>query len=112
MAENPQHSCFCACCADHSYRNAKWLSRDIVFGQKPQLLRNFQQRLLDGGQDEFGELQNGIHPDTLLVDRVIAQKSSMKGTMYLTKWCGLPYSESTWESETDLQDDKASWQVL
>ena len=77
-----------------------------MFGQKPQLLRNFQQRLLDGAQDEFGELQNGIHPETLLVERVIAQKGTVKGTQYLTKWCGLPYSESTWESPADLQDDK------
>lgn len=96
--------------ADHSYRKPKWLSRDVVFRQKPALLRNFQQRLLDGIQDEFGELQNGIHPDTLLVERVIAQKSLLKGTLYLTKWRGLPYSESTWESETDLKDDKASLQ--
>ena len=92
--------------ADHSYRKAKWLSRDAVFRQKPQLLRNFQQRMLDGAQDEFGELQNGIHPETLLVERVIGQNQTVKGLVYLTKWRGLPYSESTWESATDLKDDK------
>ena len=92
--------------AEHSYRKTKWLSRNCVFQQKPQLLRNFQQRLLDGTLDEFGELENGIHPETLHVDRVIAQKTSLKGYQYLTKWCGLPYSESTWESEADLKGDK------
>ena len=107
-AHRPTGIVFVLPAAEHSYRKAKWLSRDTVFGQKPQLLRNFQQRLLDGAQDEFGELQNGIHPETLLVERVIAQKGTVKGTQYLTKWCGLPYSESTWESPADLQDDKVN----
>lgn len=62
--------------------------------------------MLDGSLDEFGELENGIHPKTLHVDRVIAQKTSLKGYQYLTKWCDLPYSESTWEPEADLKGDK------
>lgn len=49
---------------------------------------------------------HGIHPDSLLVERVIAQKSTLHGQLFLTKWRSLAYSESTWEVEEDLKDDK------
>ena len=75
---------------------------------KPQLLRNFIQRRHDGSNDEFGELVNGIFPDSLLVERVIAQKATVHGQLYLTKWRSLPYSEATWESEEDLREDMVS----
>lgn len=39
------------------------------------------------------------------MERVIAQNQTVKGIVYLTKWRGLPYSESTWESPADLKDD-------
>ena len=48
---------------------------------------------------------DGILPDNLLVERVIAQKATVHGQLYLTKWRGLAYSETTWESEADLKDD-------
>ena len=73
--------------------------------EKPQLLRNFIQRRHDGPSDEFEELVDGILPENLLVERVIAQKPTVHGQLYLTKWRGLAYSETTWESEADLKDD-------
>lgn len=92
--------------AEQSFRKAKWLPQARVLQLKPQLLRNFIQRRHDGSNDEFGDLVNGIHPDSLLVERVIAQKSTLHGQLYLTKWRGLAYSEATWETENDLKDDK------
>ena len=91
---------------EQSFRKAKWLPQARILELKPQLLRNFIQRRHDGGDDEFGELVNGIHPDSLLVERVIAQKSTLHGQLYLTKWRSLAYCESTWESEENLRDDK------
>jgi len=73
--------------------------------EKPQLLRNFIQRRHDSPSDEFEELVDGILPENLLVERVIAQKPTVHGQLYLTKWRGLAYSETTWESEADLKND-------
>lgn len=91
---------------EQSFRKARWLPQARILELKPQLLRNFIQRRHDGSIDEFGDLVNGIHPDSLLVERVIAQKSTLHGQHYLTKWRSLAYSESTWEPEEDLKDDK------
>ena len=92
--------------AERSFRKAKWLPQARVLQHKPQLLRNFIQRRHDGSNDEFGDLVNGIHPDSLLVERVIAQKSTVHGQLYLTKWRSLAYSDATWETEEDLMEDK------
>ncbi len=77
---------------------------------KAQLLRNFmQRRAVDGGgsgeDDEEGAaggLVNGINPDWLVVDRVIAQHGKGASTEYLVKWCQLPYSDVTWEAAKHL----------
>ena len=99
---------YCGYCAEQSFRKAKWLQQSRIQQLKPQLLRNFIQRRHDGSNDEFGDLVNGIHPHSLLVERVIAQKPTLRGQLYLTKWRDLPYSEATWESEEDLKDDMVS----
>lgn len=101
-----QHIDFSFSDAEQSFRKAKWLPQARILQLKPQLLRNFIQRRHDDGIDEFGDLVNGIHPDSLLVERVIAQKSTLHGQLYLTKWRGLAYTEATWETEEDLKDDK------
>ncbi|KAL0045080.1 hypothetical protein WJX82_007731 [Trebouxia sp. C0006] len=90
---------------EQSFRKAKWLSQSHVMQEKPQLLRNFIQRRHDGPSDESEELVDGILPENLLVERVIAQKPTVHGQLYLTKWRGLAYSETTWESEADLKDN-------
>ncbi|KAL4858846.1 Chromodomain-helicase-DNA-binding protein 6 [Chlorella vulgaris] len=69
---------------------------------RQQLLRNFQKKKAAGEIDPYGDLVNGIHPDWLKVDRVIAQRSRLGRRSYLVKWRGLGYAESTWESEKDL----------
>ena len=82
--------------------------------EKPQLLRNFIQRRHDGPTDDSEDLVDGVLPENLLVERVIAQKPTVHGQLYLTKWRGLAYSETTWESEADLKDStvRHHWHVL
>ncbi|KAK9815748.1 hypothetical protein WJX72_008847 [[Myrmecia] bisecta] len=95
----------------HSYRAARWIPAQPLWDGRAQLLRNFIQKRADGGLDTSGELTNGVHPDWLLVDRVIAHRMIRDGSVqYLTKWRGLSYSESTWEAEKDLKHDKAHLQ--
>jgi hypothetical protein len=64
-------------------------------------LRNFMYRRDRGLEDdEYGELQNGIH------ERVIAQRGGPKNKEFLVKWCGQSYSETTWEPEAQLSNDQ------
>ncbi|KAK9793449.1 hypothetical protein WJX73_007753 [Symbiochloris irregularis] len=88
-----------------SYRQARWVPKDKVEAGKAQLVRNFMQRRAVDGRDE--ELVEGIHPDWLLVERVIGQHTTVRGTDYLIKWCGLGYAEATWMSAEALTDDQA-----
>lgn len=46
-------------------------------------------------QEEF--YQYGVHPEELIVHRIIGHRVIGKLTEYLTKWRGLPYSKCTWE---------------
>jgi hypothetical protein len=93
--------------AGKSYRQADWLPSQEVWADKGQLLRNFMYRRDRGLEDdEYGELQNGIHPDWLLVERVIAQRGGPKNKEFLVKWCGQSYSETTWEPEAQLSNDQ------
>ena len=61
----------------------------MAFEARPQLLRNFMQRRASGEEDNDPDMVNGIHPDWLLVHRVIAKKQTLCDTQYLTKWCAL-----------------------
>jgi hypothetical protein len=103
--------------AGMSYRKAEWVPGKELWEAKPQLLRNFLHRRTTAGtdEDEEGErsarVVNGINPDWMLVDRVIAQRGRGADLEYLVKWCSLPYSESTWEAAQHLShhaEDKVS----
>jgi hypothetical protein len=93
--------------AGKSYRQAKWLPSKEVWANKGQLLRNFiYRRDHDLEDEEYGELQNGIHADWLLVERVIAHRGGPIDKEFLVKWCGQSYSETTWEPEAQLSNDQ------
>ena len=62
--------------AAYSYRDTTWLSFDDLMEHKAQLLRNFITRHNPDEQDP--ELEDGVHPDWLLVERVIAHKGNAK----------------------------------
>lgn len=63
------------------------MAKDKVEAGKAQLVRNFVQRRAVDGVDE--ELTEGIHPDWLQVERIIAQRTTVRGLDYLVK-CALP----------------------
>ena len=62
--------------AAYSYRDTTWLSFDDLMEHKAQLLRNFITR--HNPDEEDPELEDGVHPDWLLVERVIAHKGNAK----------------------------------
>ncbi|BDA49984.1 Chromodomain-helicase-DNA-binding protein 6 [Coccomyxa sp. Obi] len=100
-----------------SYRKAKWVPGEELWEVKAQLLRNFMQRRASSGEpsdedEESGQrgLVNGVHPDWMVVDRVIAQRGKGASLEYLVKWCQLSYSETTWEPArhlSQLEDKEA-----
>jgi hypothetical protein len=75
-----------------------------------QLLRNFQKKKAAGEVDPYGDLVQGVHPDWVQVDRVIAHRCRLGRTSYLVKWRGLGYAESTWEAERDLAGEEVGCQ--
>ena len=65
-------------------------------------------------QSDYGELVDGVQPEWLEVERVIAERQAGVGggspssggarQQFLCKWRELPYSECTWEDEADIAD--------
>ncbi len=103
--------------AETSYRKAKWVPGEELWEVKAQLLRNFMQRRGSSSEptDEDEEslqrgLHSGVHPDWMVVDRVISQRGKGASLEYLVKWCQLSYSETTWEPARHLSqpEDKVS----
>ena len=95
--------------AGWSYRRAAWISKSLVIAAgRQQLVRNFEKKAADGFVDPYGDLIDGVHPNWLEVDRVIAAKETSRlGLRYLVKWRGLGYSETTWESASALEESEA-----
>ena len=88
--------------AGSSYRKTFWVDgqplRDSVKGQ--QKIR----AMLNKKPDEEPEMVHGILPEWLEVERVVDRCPRSK--QYFVKWCGLPYTEATWEDPEDLQEDQ------
>lgn len=92
-----------------SYRCATWVTRrDLYDAGRQNLVRNFDKKRRSGELDPYGDCVDGVHPDWLTIDRVLAHKdSSIRGRLFLVKWRGLGYAESTWEPDTVLADAEA-----
>lgn len=75
----------------------------------PQLLRLFLKRMDYLGRKDGHVLDDKDTPDFdpiyTRVDRIIAADQRGCSKYYLVKWCGLPYTEVTWEREENLQQD-------
>lgn len=95
--------------AGWSYRRAVWVPRSvIVAGGRQQLVRNFEKKASEGAIDPYGDLIDGVHPNWLEIDRVIASKETSRlGLRHLVKWRGLGYSEATWETSSALEESEA-----
>ncbi|KAL2076371.1 hypothetical protein ACEWY4_028035 [Coilia grayii] len=95
-----------------SYLHCRWadveeLEKDKRIHQKvkrfkaKQALSNFLSEMDD----------EPFNPDYVEVDRVLdmSESANEKGepmTLYLVKWCSLPYEDSTWELKTDIDQSK------
>jgi len=91
----------------NSYRRTAWVDReDLVAVGKQSLVRGYDKRVEQGRIDPFGDLEEGVHPDWCVVERILASRQSGDSTEYLVKWCGLNYSDSTWESSDALSSDE------
>ena len=88
-----------------SYRNAQWVPGAPIRAdyRKATLLRSFYNRETADGV----ELLGGVPAEWHMVERIIAQRGEGEGAEYLTKWCGLGYTDATWETVANLVDDQA-----
>ncbi|XP_030894957.1 chromodomain-helicase-DNA-binding protein 6 [Leptonychotes weddellii] len=97
-----------------SYLHCKWatmeeLEKDPRIAQKIKRFRNKQAQMKHIFTEPDEDLFN---PDYVEVDRVLEvahTKDAETGeevTHYLVKWCSLPYEESTWELEEDVDPAK------
>uniref|UniRef100_A0A670JPR4 Chromodomain helicase DNA binding protein 6 n=1 Tax=Podarcis muralis TaxID=64176 RepID=A0A670JPR4_PODMU len=96
-----------------SYLHCKWatmeeLEKDPRISQKIKRFRNKQAQMKHIFTEPDEDMFN---PDYVEVDRILEvahTKDSDTGevTHYLVKWCSLPYEESTWELEEDVDPGK------
>lgn len=90
-----------------SYRKTAWVERENLEAVgKQSLLRGYDKRLEQGRIDPYGDLEEGVHPEWCKVERILGSREGHNGTEYLVKWCGLNYSDSTWEHSEDLCSDE------
>eukprot|EP00871_Galdieria_phlegrea_P004483 jgi/Galph1/5035/GphlegSOOS_G59.1 len=97
-----------------SYIHCDWVSEDFILAQpqgKGRLQRfrkSFEQSAWKRGDEEFREEADPMPEEWAkwtTVDRILAEHLADDGIKeYLVKWCALPYSESTWETENDIHD--------
>uniref|UniRef100_A0A8C3SXR8 Chromodomain helicase DNA binding protein 6 n=1 Tax=Chelydra serpentina TaxID=8475 RepID=A0A8C3SXR8_CHESE len=114
--QNATHQAFMFGCLlfRSSYLHCKWatleeLEKDPRISQKIKRFRNKQAQMKHIFTEPDEDLFN---PDYVEVDRILEvahTKDSDTGeevTHYLVKWCSLPYEESTWELEEDVDPGK------
>ncbi len=70
-----------------------------------------------GGEEEadavlLEEYVNGVRPEWLRVQRVIAERTYYGNVQYLCKWTGLSYQEATWEDEEALHNQVEAIEVF
>jgi SNF2 family DNA or RNA helicase len=58
-------------------------------------------------KEEFELYEEPQDEQTLDIELVSAPPTTRKVKKYLVKWAGLPYSDASWESAPDLNDDEA-----
>lgn len=102
-----------------SYMHTRWVIEDWILEQqngKARLQRFHKKKTIEGvsleetpvvaDQEELDEA-DFFNPSYLEVDRIleIGTYSIDQRKMFLCKWKGLPYNETTWEFESDVRDD-------
>ncbi|KAG0567323.1 hypothetical protein KC19_7G126300 [Ceratodon purpureus] len=92
-----------------SYRQVVFVQGSVLQKHCPQLLRSFLKRMDHLGRRDGHTLEDTETPDFdpvyTRIDRIIAAEQRGSKKCYLVKWCGLPYTEATWEREENLRRD-------
>lgn len=99
---------------NRSYIHCDWVTEDFILSQpqgKGRLQRfrkNFELNAWKRGDDDLRDDPDPIPEEWskwTTVDRILAENLADDGVKeFLVKWCALPYSESTWETEDDIRD--------
>jgi superfamily II DNA or RNA helicase len=89
-----------------SYKHCEWmtgrdLSIDYGSDKRSVKLKNFNSKNQGASMPTF-ERGYFYNPMFETVERILAVRNLQGSPQYLVKWSGLPYSESTWESESAL----------
>ncbi|KAL2651736.1 hypothetical protein R1flu_019864 [Riccia fluitans] len=101
---------YCVKMLGKSYRCVVNVTEAQLLKHSAQLLRGFNKKLdllrrVDGHLGDH-ETYPAFSPHFLAIDRIIGEEKSNRFKKYLVKWCGLPYSESTWERAEELVNDR------
>ncbi|BBM99082.1 protein Mpsnf1.8 [Marchantia polymorpha subsp. ruderalis] len=100
---------YCVKLLGKCYRSVVNVMEEQMLKHCPQLLRGFLKKLdlLKRADGHIGDHQSlpAFNPQYLMVDRIISVERTNRFKRYLVKWCGLPYSEATWERDDQLTDD-------
>ncbi|XP_033117287.1 chromodomain-helicase-DNA-binding protein 8-like [Anneissia japonica] len=103
---------------NYSYLHCEWATEEKLTPGDPRIqqkIRRYKQKramTFSFFQDMDEELFN---PDYVQVDRVLEKsitKDPVTGEVlvyYLVKWCSLPYEDSTWELDEDVDGTKVKW---
>ncbi|MGH0162791.1 UNVERIFIED_CONTAM: hypothetical protein FKN15_043335 [Acipenser sinensis] len=98
---------------NYSYLHCEWasleqLERDKRINQK---LKRFKTKVAQM-RHLFHEDEDPFNPDYVEVDRILDESHSVDKDngepviYYLVKWCSLPYEDSTWELQEDVDQGK------
>ncbi|KAL3700060.1 hypothetical protein R1sor_018082 [Riccia sorocarpa] len=101
---------YCVKLLGKSYRNVVNVTEAQLLKHSAQLLRGFIKKLdllrrVDGHIGDH-ESYPAFNPQFLVIDRIIGEEKTNRFKKYLVKWCGLPYSECTWERTEELANDR------
>lgn len=90
---------------DRCHREDTWEEEEQLRAMAPRKLENYIMKRARMAEDPLLSCMDSEDPTAQFheIDRIIgSQKRAGGHTYYLVKWEGLPYGESTWESQEDL----------
>uniref|UniRef100_A0A672UUM7 Chromodomain helicase DNA binding protein 8 n=1 Tax=Strigops habroptila TaxID=2489341 RepID=A0A672UUM7_STRHB len=98
---------------NYSYLHCEWATIDQLEKDKRihQKLKRFKTKMTQM-RHFFHEDEEPFNPDYVEVDRILDESHSVDKdngepvVYYLVKWCSLPYEDSTWELQEDVDEGK------
>lgn len=89
---------------DRCHREDTWEEEEQLRAMAPRKLENYILKKARMAEDPLLSCMDSEDPTAQFheIDRIIGSQKRAGLTYYLVKWEGLPYGESTWESQEDL----------